>query len=62
MKVVDIAYELYMEIGEPDDTSIPAVAFWVRANIGALNNYLFSDFQINSNFEVVDGSGNEIDI
>jgi hypothetical protein len=62
MKVVDIAYELYMEIGEPDDTSIPAVAFWVRANIGALNNYLFSDFQINSSFEVVDGSGNEIDI
>lgn len=62
MKVVDIAYEIYLEIGEPTDTSIAAVAYWVRANIGALNNFLFSTFSINASYEIVDADGAEIDI
>jgi len=62
MKVVDIAYEIYLEIGEPTDTSVAAVAYWVRANIGALNNFLFSTFSINTSYEIVDSNGTEIDI
>ena len=46
MKVVDIADEIFRELAEPTDISIPSVAFWVRTNIGALNNYLNQDFSI----------------
>ena len=40
MKVVDIATEIYRELGEPTDTSIPPIAYWLRANIGKLNSAL----------------------
>ena len=33
MKVVDIADEVYRELGSPTDLSIPAIAFWLRTNI-----------------------------
>lgn len=36
-KIVDIASELYNEFGEPSDLSIPAIAYWLRSNIGDLN-------------------------
>ncbi len=53
MKVVDIADEIFRELGEPSDLSIPAVSFWVRSNIGALNNHIHMSFQINSTtFEI----------
>ena len=54
MKIVDIANEIYRELGEPSTTSIPAIAFWVRSNIGALNNYLNESFTINNSYEIVD--------
>ena len=38
MKVVDIATEIFEELGQPDYLSIPAVSFWVRNKIGSLNN------------------------
>ena len=47
MKVVDIAQEIYMELGEPSSLSIPAIAFWIRSNVGALNNYIDKAFKIN---------------
>ena len=34
MKVVDIADELYREIGEPSTYSIASISYWVRYNIG----------------------------
>lgn len=37
MKIVDIADELYRELGEPSDISIPPIAYWLRTNIGRLN-------------------------
>ena len=40
MKIVDIADEIYRELGEPTDNSIPPIAFWIRTNLGTLNNYL----------------------
>lgn len=36
-KIVDIASELFNEFGEPSDLSIPAIAYWLRTNIGDLN-------------------------
>ena len=47
MKVVDIAQEIYMELDEPSSLSIPAIAFWLRSNVGTLNNYIDTRFKIN---------------
>jgi len=46
MKVVDIANEIYLENSSPSDTSIPAIAFWVRSNVGKLNAVLYEHFYI----------------
>mgnify|MGYP003122229033 FL=1 len=48
MKVVDIADEIYRELGEPSTLSIPAIAFWVRTNIGALNSLINSTYSLNA--------------
>ena len=48
MKIVDIADELYRELGEPSSISIPAISFWIRSNVGELNN------RINTTFKIVD--------
>ena len=40
MKIVDIADEIYRELGSISTLSIPAIAYWVRGNIGSLNNYI----------------------
>ena len=47
MKIVDIANELYMELGEPSSLSIPPIAFWLRGNIGNLNSRLNTSYKIN---------------
>ena len=41
MKVVDIAQEIYFDLNSPSDLSLAAVSFWIRANIGNLNNSIF---------------------
>ena len=46
MKVVDVADEIYRELGRPEDTSIASISFWVRSNIGALNNHINTEFTI----------------
>ena len=46
MKVVDVADEIYREIGSPSDTSVASISFWVRSNIGALNNHINMEFTI----------------
>ena len=43
-KIVDIAHEIHSEIGSPTTLTIPAIAFWVRSNIGGLNNLLQTSF------------------
>ena len=48
MKIVDIADELYRELAEPSSISIPAISFWIRSNVGELNN------RINTTFKIVD--------
>lgn len=53
MKVVDIADELHRELGEPTSLSIPAIAYWLRTNIGALNNSINTSYSINvTTFEI----------
>ena len=47
MKVEDIADEIYRELGSPSTISIPPITFWLRTNIGALNNYINENFFIN---------------
>ncbi len=54
MKVVDIANEIFEELGRPSSLSIPAISFWLRNNIGGLNNFINTEFTIASDdFEIV---------
>jgi hypothetical protein len=46
MRVVDIANEIYLENSSPSDTSIPAIAFWVRSNVGKLNSLIYETFEV----------------
>tara|TARA_Y100000034_G_C6836071_1_gene377838 strand:- start:643 stop:1179 length:537 start_codon:yes stop_codon:yes gene_type:complete len=48
MKVVDIADEIFREAGEPAAYSIASISYWVRANIGRLNNHINTFFEIDS--------------
>ncbi len=53
MKVVDISDEIYRELGNPTTLSIPVISYWVRTNIGALNNAINTSYSINSvSFEI----------
>lgn len=57
MKVVDIAQEIYIDAFEPSYTSVPAISFWIRGKIGAINNVLCEDFKIDDQGEVSNSSG-----
>lgn len=46
MQVVDIANEIFLENASPTDTSITAIAFWIRSNVGKLNTLLYEDFYV----------------
>ena len=61
MKVVDIAQEIYFDLNSPSDLSLAAVSFWIRANIGNLNNSIFSSFIINDSYEITESDA-EINI
>ena len=62
MKVVDIADEIYRELGQPSSLSIPPISFWVRTNLGGLNNLLNTAFAVEegANLEIKDEGGAEI--
>lgn len=46
MKVVDIADEIYRELGSPTSLSIPPIAYWVRANIGKVNSAINHSYYV----------------
>jgi hypothetical protein len=46
MKVVDIADDIYRDLGEPDDTSIPPIAYWLRNNVGKLNSAINKQYYV----------------
>ena len=64
MKVVDIANEIFQELDAPTTLSIPAIAFWVRSNVGDLNNYINEHFIINDKTLEIekDESGKTVEI
>jgi hypothetical protein len=45
-KIVDVADEIYRELGEPNDLSLSSIAFWLRTNIGDLNILINKKFKI----------------
>jgi hypothetical protein len=48
MKIVDIADEIFRELDQPTDGSIPQIAFWIRVNVGSLNNLLYTEYAIDT--------------
>jgi hypothetical protein len=46
--IVDIADEIYRELAEPEDISIPSIGFWLRTNIGKLNIVINKKYTINT--------------
>jgi len=46
IKIVDVADELYREMGEPNDWTIASIAWWLRANLGDLNISINKRFYI----------------
>ena len=48
MKIVDIADEIFRELNQPTEVSIPQIAFWVRVNVGTLNNIINSCYTIDT--------------
>jgi len=49
MKIVDIADEIFRELGQPTEVSIPQIAFWIRVNVGTLNNTINACYAIDEN-------------
>ena len=48
MKIVDIADEIFRELDQPTDVSIPQIAFWIRVNVGTLNNLINTGYAIDT--------------
>jgi hypothetical protein len=63
MKIIDIANEIYIDAGSPDDTSLPAIAFWIRGALGTINNLLFEDFIFETvSQEITKSNGSDLPI
>ena len=60
MKIADVANEVFMELDQPTSLSIPAIAFWLRTNIGNLNSRLNTTYDIDSTtFEITPDLGHK---
>ena len=46
MKVVDIATEIFTELSEPASLSVESISYWLRMNVGELNNHLNTSFRL----------------
>jgi hypothetical protein len=44
MKIVAIADEIYRELSEPTNLSVPPITYWLRSNIGNLNTHINSTY------------------
>lgn len=40
----DIATEIYSELDSPTNISVSGVSYWLRSNVGRLNNVIFTSF------------------
>tara|TARA_Y100001938_G_C8101576_1_gene442219 strand:- start:16141 stop:16668 length:528 start_codon:yes stop_codon:yes gene_type:complete len=52
MKITDISHEIFTELGSPTNLSVPAIAFWIRTNVGTLNNLINTSFVLNASHEI----------
>lgn len=58
MRIVDISNEIYIEIGSPTTTSVPAIAYWIRGKVGDINVLLYENFTIeedSGDYEILNG-------
>lgn len=63
-KIIDIADEIYRELGEPSDLSHASIAFWLRTNIGDLNILINKKFYIDEDtleISIPENSGDVFD-
>lgn len=61
MTITTLATELYLDIGSPTYTSIPAIAYFLRGKIGLLNVMLYEEFSVDeSSLEVVNSDGSAL--
>jgi hypothetical protein len=47
MKVSQIADEIFRELAEPSTLSMAAISFWIKSNIGAMNNMINTEYTVN---------------
>lgn len=53
MKVTNVADQIYRELGNPTDTSIPVISYWLQSNVGLLNSAINTAYTVNATtFEV----------
>ena len=62
MKVVDISDQIYRELDSPTDLSVPTISFWLRSNVGVLNNYINTKFLVNAVLEIVNSDDINVEI
>lgn len=65
MNVATIANEIYIELGSPLDFSTSSISFWVKANVGVLNNLINTKFKIDlvtSEINYVDDDSIKVEI
>lgn len=56
----DIATEIFIELNQPADTSVAAISYWLKANIGDLNILINKNFFVNeSNSQIISPNSNE---
>lgn len=46
IKIVDIANEIWKDLGQPIEAQIPYISTWLRENVGEINTLIFTDFVI----------------
>ena len=49
MNLSSLADQIFRELAQPSDISIPSVAFWLKSNLGMLNTRLETDFHLDEN-------------
>ena len=58
MYTVDLASEIYRELGEPHDLSLPSITQWLRfgSNLGSLNNLIHTNYVVSpGDLNIIDG-------
>lgn len=47
--LTDLANEIWSELGQPSSVSIPAIAFYLKTNVGRLNLAIYSNYSVINN-------------